>query len=79
MTDRLSAGRTSGEAGDSGDTFDFFLERFARSSLDDDGMHVNSGIPNRAFVLVARALGGTRLTSRPSARKCLSTWLRKCH
>jgi hypothetical protein len=22
---------------------------------------------------------GTSLTSRPSARKCLSTWLRKCH
>ncbi len=31
---------------------------FVRTSDDDSGVHTNSGIPNRAFVLAARAVGG---------------------
>lgn len=34
------------------------MDDFVVTSRDNGGVHINSGIPNRAFVLVARALGG---------------------
>ena len=34
------------------------MKEYDGSPLDNGGVHVNSGIPNRAFALAARALGG---------------------
>jgi Zn-dependent metalloprotease len=34
------------------------MDSYVRTSADNGGVHVNSGIPNRAFCLVALALGG---------------------
>lgn len=34
------------------------MDRLYEGAADSGGVHINSGIPNRAFVLVARALGG---------------------
>ncbi|MDJ0351228.1 M4 family metallopeptidase [Pseudarthrobacter sp. PH31-O2] len=34
------------------------MEGYVRTSADNGGVHINSGIPNRAFYLVAAALGG---------------------
>jgi Zn-dependent metalloprotease len=34
------------------------MDSYVRTSADNGGVHVNSGIPNRAFCLVAQALGG---------------------
>ena len=35
------------------------ISQMYEGSEDNGGVHVNSGIPNRAFVLTAQALGGT--------------------
>ena len=35
------------------------MSRFVHTLDDNGGVHINSGIPNRAFVLAARAVGGT--------------------
>ena len=35
------------------------MDDFVRTRDDNGGVHINSGIPNRAFVLAARAIGGT--------------------
>ena len=35
------------------------MDEFVRTTDDNGGVHINSGIPNRAFVLAARAIGGT--------------------
>lgn len=35
------------------------LDDYVTGPADNGGVHVNSGIPNRAFVLAARAIGGT--------------------
>ncbi|GAB5077774.1 M4 family metallopeptidase [Arthrobacter sp. AD-310] len=34
------------------------MDSYVRTSADNGGVHINSGIPNRAFYLVAEALGG---------------------
>jgi Zn-dependent metalloprotease len=34
------------------------MDSYVRTSADNGGVHINSGIPNRAFYLVASALGG---------------------
>ena len=34
------------------------MDSYVRTSADNGGVHINSGIPNRAFCLVATALGG---------------------
>lgn len=34
------------------------MQDFVKTASDSGGVHLNSGIPNRAFVLVAKALGG---------------------
>ncbi|MFK4266485.1 M4 family metallopeptidase [Streptomyces milbemycinicus] len=34
------------------------MEHYVRTSQDNGGVHINSGIPNHAFYLVAKALGG---------------------
>lgn len=34
------------------------MDSYVRTSADNGGVHINSGIPNRAFYLVADALGG---------------------
>jgi Zn-dependent metalloprotease len=34
------------------------MDQLYRGAADNGGVHINSGIPNRAFVLVAKALGG---------------------
>ena len=34
------------------------MDGYVRTSADNGGVHINSGIPNRAFCLVATALGG---------------------
>ena len=34
------------------------MDSYVRTSADNGGVHINSGIPNRAFYLVARTLGG---------------------
>ncbi|WP_018760142.1 M4 family metallopeptidase [Arthrobacter sp. 135MFCol5.1] len=34
------------------------MDSYVRTSADNGGLHINSGIPNRAFYLVASALGG---------------------
>lgn len=34
------------------------MSRYVRTSSDNGGVHINSGIPNRAFVLFAKAVGG---------------------
>ncbi|WP_432244777.1 M4 family metallopeptidase [Arthrobacter sp. G.S.26] len=34
------------------------MDTYVRTSADNGGVHINSGIPNRAFYLVAQALGG---------------------
>ncbi|MCO5303783.1 MAG: M4 family metallopeptidase [Phycicoccus sp.] len=34
------------------------MDAYVETSADNGGVHINSGIPNRAFVLVARELGG---------------------
>jgi Zn-dependent metalloprotease len=34
------------------------MDHYVRTSADNGGVHINSGIPNRAFYLVATALGG---------------------
>lgn len=34
------------------------MDGYVRTSADNGGVHINSGIPNRAFYLVAEALGG---------------------
>jgi len=34
------------------------MDGYVRTSADNGGVHINSGIPNRAFYLVAQALGG---------------------
>ena len=35
------------------------MDDFVQTTDDNGGVHINSGIPNRAFVLAARAVGGT--------------------
>ncbi len=35
------------------------FDDFVRTAADNGGVHINSGIPNRAFVLAAQALGGS--------------------
>jgi hypothetical protein len=35
------------------------MDDFVETTDDNGGVHINSGIPNRAFVLAARAVGGT--------------------
>src|SRR6476661_3579876 len=37
------------------------MDSYVRTSADNGGVHINSGIPNRAFYLVADALGGYAL------------------
>lgn len=34
------------------------MSRYVRTSQDNGGVHINSGIPNRAFCLAAKAIGG---------------------
>jgi Zn-dependent metalloprotease len=34
------------------------MDSYVRTSADNGGVHINSGIPNRAFCLVSLALGG---------------------
>ncbi len=34
------------------------MKDYVQSSFDNGGVHINSGIPNRAFVLAAKAIGG---------------------
>jgi Zn-dependent metalloprotease len=34
------------------------MDDFVRTNQDNGGVHINSGIPNRAFYLAARAIGG---------------------
>lgn len=34
------------------------MDSYVRTSADNGGVHINSGIPNRAFYLLAEALGG---------------------
>jgi Zn-dependent metalloprotease len=34
------------------------MDTYVRTSADNGGVHINSGIPNRAFYLVAEQLGG---------------------
>jgi Zn-dependent metalloprotease len=34
------------------------MDSYVRTSADNGGVHINSGIPNRAFYLVANSLGG---------------------
>ena len=34
------------------------MDDFVQTRDDNGGVHINSGIPNRAFVLAARAIGG---------------------
>jgi Zn-dependent metalloprotease len=34
------------------------MDSYVRTRSDNGGVHINSGIPNRAFCLVAQALGG---------------------
>ncbi len=34
------------------------MDTYVRTSADNGGVHINSGIPNRAFYLVASELGG---------------------
>jgi hypothetical protein len=61
------------------------MSDYVATSDDDGGVHINSGIPNRAFVLAAKAIGGRawdvtgkiwyvtlteRLTSTADFRKC---------
>jgi subtilisin len=61
------------------------MRDYVQTSDDDGGVHINSGIPNRAFVLAAKAIGGRawdvtgkiwyltlteRLTSTADFRKC---------
>jgi subtilisin len=61
------------------------MKDYVKTTDDDGGVHINSGIPNRAFVLAAKAIGGRawdvtgkiwyvtlteRLTSTADFRKC---------
>jgi subtilisin len=61
------------------------MKDYVQTTDDDGGVHINSGIPNRAFVLAAKAIGGRawdvtgkiwyvtlteRLTSTADFRKC---------
>jgi subtilisin family serine protease len=61
------------------------MKDYVQTTDDDGGVHINSGIPNRAFVLAAKAIGGRawdvtgkiwyvtlteRLTSSADFRKC---------
>jgi Zn-dependent metalloprotease len=34
------------------------MKKLFRGAADNGGVHINSGIPNRAFVLAAQAIGG---------------------
>ena len=34
------------------------MDRIYKGPADSGGVHINSGIPNRAFVIVAKAFGG---------------------